>query len=86
MIGFCEKPQGDGGFIDGGFFVLSREIGDYVQGDEIVWEKEPLQTSAEEGQLQAFRDEGFFQPMDRLRDENYLEQPWSSGAAPRKCW
>jgi glucose-1-phosphate cytidylyltransferase len=86
VIGFREKPRGEGGFINGGFFVLSRDIGDYLQGDETVWEKEPLQTLAEEGQLLAFRHEGFFHPMDTLRDKNYLEQLWSSGAAPWKCW
>jgi len=87
VIGFREKPRGEGGFINGGFFVLSsRDIGDYIQGDETVWEKEPLQTLAAEGQLRAFRHEGFFQPMDTMRDKHYLEQLWSSGAAPWKCW
>ncbi len=86
VIGFREKPRGEGGFINGGFFVLSRDIGDYIQGDDTVWEKEPLQTLAEEGQLQAFRHEGFFQPMDTLRDKKLSRAAGSCGDAPWKCW
>jgi len=86
VVGFREKPRGEGGFVNGGFFVLSPEIGRYLEGDETVWEQEPLQQLAEEGQLRGYRHEGFFQPMDTLRDRNYLEQIWSSGAAPWKCW
>jgi glucose-1-phosphate cytidylyltransferase len=86
VTGFREKPKGEGGFINGGFFVLSRDIANYIKNDETVWEEEPLQTLAEEGQLQAFRHEGFFQPMDTLRDRNHLERLWSSSAAPWKCW
>ena len=86
MIGFREKPRGEGGFINGGFFVLSRDVGRYIKNDETVWEQEPLQRLAQEGQLQAFRHEGFFQPMDTLRDRNYLEELWASGSAPWKCW
>lgn len=86
VTGFREKPKGEGGFVNGGFFVLSRDVGNYIRNDETVWEQEPLQKLAEEGELQAFRHEGFFQPMDTLRDRIYLEQLWSSGAPPWKCW
>lgn len=86
VTGFREKPKGEGGFVNGGFFVLSRDVGNYIHNDETVWEQEPLQKLVEEGELQAFRHEGFFQPMDTLRDRIYLEQLWSSGAPPRKCW
>lgn len=65
---------------------LSRDVGGYIKNDETIWEHEPLQALAEERQLQAFRHEGFFQPMDTLRDKNYLEELWASGAAPWKCW
>jgi len=86
VMGFREKPKGEGGFVNGGFFVLSQDVGNYIRNDETVWEQEPLQKLAEEGELQAFRHEGFFQPMDTLRDRIYLEQLWSSGAPPWKCW
>ncbi len=86
VTGFREKPKGEGGFVNGGFFVLSRDVGNYIRDDETVWEQEPLQKLAAEGELQAFRHEGFFQPMDTLRDRIYLEQLWSSGAPPWKCW
>jgi glucose-1-phosphate cytidylyltransferase len=86
VTGFREKPKGEGGFVNGGFFVLSRDVGNYIRGDETVWEQEPLQKLAAEDELQAFRHEGFFQPMDTLRDRIYLEQLWLSGAAPWKCW
>ncbi|TCI00425.1 glucose-1-phosphate cytidylyltransferase [Roseococcus sp. SYP-B2431] len=83
---FREKPQGEGGFINGGFFVLSPKVGRYLSGDTTVWEQEPLQQLAAEGELHAFRHEGFFQPMDTLRDRTYLEQLWASGSPPWKCW
>ena len=86
VTGFREKPRGEGGFINGGFFVLSSDIGGYLKDDETVFEQEPLQSLAQEGQLQAFRHEGFFQPMDTLRDRHYLEQLWAAGDAPWKCW
>ena len=86
VVGFREKPKGEGGFINGGFFVLSGDIGAYIQGDQTVWEQEPLQKLAEEDQLRAFRHKGFFQPMDTLRDRNYLEHLWASGAAPWRSW
>jgi glucose-1-phosphate cytidylyltransferase len=81
-----EKPQGEGGLINGGFFVLSPDVGRYLKGDATVWEQEPLEKLAADGELQAFRHEGFFQPMDTLRDRSYLEQLWSSGNPPWKCW
>ena len=83
---FVEKPVGDGASINGGFFVLSPETIDYVAADETIWEREPLQTLAAEGQLQAFHHEGFWQPMDTLRDKNHLEQMWSANKAPWKTW
>jgi len=86
VIQFREKPKGEGGFINGGFFVLSPEIARYIDGDATVWEQEPLQRLASDDQLRAFRHEGFFQPMDTLRDKTYLEQLWTSGHAPWKCW
>jgi glucose-1-phosphate cytidylyltransferase len=86
VTGFREKPKGEGGFVNGGFFVLSRDVGNYIRNDESVWEQEPLQKLVEEEELRAFRHEGFFQPMDTLRDRIYLEQLWSSGAPPWKCW
>jgi glucose-1-phosphate cytidylyltransferase len=86
VASFREKPEGEGGFINGGFFVLSPEVGRYLQGDTTVWEQEPLQQLAAAGELHAFRHEGFFQPMDTLRDRTYLEELWASGAPPWKQW
>ncbi len=83
---FMEKPRGDEGTINGGFFVLSRKVIDYIAGDNTVWEKEPLETLATQGQLAAFNHAGFWQPMDTLRDKNQLEQLWASGKAPWKIW
>ncbi len=83
---FEEKPRGDGGWTNGGFFVLSPDIGSYVAGDHTVWEQEPMRTLAAEGQLAAYRHEGFWQAMDTLRDRNQLEQLWSSGTAPWRTW
>jgi len=84
--GFVEKPKGDGGWINGGFFVLSPACLDYVQGDTSSWESEPLARLAAEGELQAFEHTGFWQPMDTLRDKNHLEALWDTGNAPWKCW
>jgi glucose-1-phosphate cytidylyltransferase len=84
--GFAEKPQGDGGWINGGFFVLSPEVDAYVQGDETVWERDPLEALAADGELAAFRHDGFFQPMDTLRDQRLLEQLWADGRAPWAVW
>lgn len=84
--GFVEKPKGDGGWINGGFFVLSPACLDYVQNDASSWEDEPLTRLAAEGELQAFEHTGFWQPMDTLRDKNHLEALWAAGNAPWKCW
>jgi glucose-1-phosphate cytidylyltransferase len=83
---FKEKPRGDGALINGGFFVLSPKVLDYVRDDTSVWEQEPLQQLASEGQLMAFEHGGFWQPMDTLRDKHLLEELWSSGRAPWKTW
>ncbi len=83
---FVEKPPGDGGLINGGFFVLSPAVLDYIDGDGTSWEAEPLGQLAAEGQLMAFEHSGFWQPMDTLRERNLLEDLWDSGAAPWKCW
>ncbi len=84
--GFVEKPRGDGGRINGGFFVLSPKVIDYIAGDNTSWESVPLTQLAEEGHLIAFEHSGFWQPMDTLRDKNQLEDMWSSGRAPWKVW
>lgn len=84
--GFFEKPQGDGGWINGGFFVLSPKVIDYITGDETSWELEPMQRLASEGDLHAYFHKGFWQPMDTLREKNYLEELWASGEAPWKTW
>jgi len=84
--GFTEKPKGDGGWINGGFFVLSPECLNYVQNDQSSWEGEPLTKLASDGQLMAFEHAGFWQPMDTLREKNMLEDLWQSGKAPWKVW
>ncbi|MDS4041737.1 MAG: glucose-1-phosphate cytidylyltransferase [Candidatus Competibacter sp.] len=84
--GFQEKPQGDGGWINGGFFVLSPQTIEYIAGDAVIWEREPLERLAREGQLAAYCHRGFWQPMDTLRDKVYLEELWASGRAPWKIW
>jgi glucose-1-phosphate cytidylyltransferase len=86
VLGFQEKPQGDGGWINGGFFVLSPKVGDYIEGDDTVWEREPMEQLAEEGQLTVYFHDGFWQPMDTLRDKRHLEELWASGQAPWKSW
>jgi glucose-1-phosphate cytidylyltransferase len=83
---FQEKPEGDGGFINGGFFVLEPEVIDLVDGDTCVWEREPVQTLAARGQLGVFKHTGFWQPMDTLRDKMLLDRLWESGRAPWKSW
>ncbi len=83
---FREKPKGDGGMINGGFFVLSPDVFNYIEGDSTMWEREPLERLADEGELSAFQHTGFWQPMDTLRDKTYLEGLWSSGQAPWKVW
>lgn len=83
---FMEKPRGDGAMINGGFFVLSPRVLDYLEGDATVWEQQPLQGLAADGELMAFEHSGFWQPMDTLRDKTYLEELWASGKAPWKTW
>jgi glucose-1-phosphate cytidylyltransferase len=84
--GFEEKPHGDGGWINGGFFVLSPEVGRYIDDDATIWEREPMERLAAEGQLSPYRYDGFWHPMDTLRDKRYLEELWLSGEAPWKKW
>lgn len=86
VTGFTEKPRGDGGLINGGFFVLSPRCIDLIEGDQTSWEGVPLTRLATVGQLMAFEHNGFWQPMDTLRDKNYLEELWVSGKAPWKVW
>lgn len=86
VSGFHEKPQGDGGWVNGGFFVLEPQAIDRVEGDATLWEHEPLKTLANEGQLTAYHHDGFWQPMDTLRDRQLLEDLWSNGEAPWKLW
>ncbi|MEI7489339.1 MAG: glucose-1-phosphate cytidylyltransferase, partial [Chryseobacterium sp.] len=86
ILSFKEKPKGEGGMINGGFFVLSPKVIDYIADDNTLWEKEPLEKLALEGQLSVYKHEDFWQPMDTLRDKNYLEELWQSGNAPWKIW
>jgi len=81
---FQEKPQGDGAWINGGFFVLSPKVLDYIEGDQTIWERKPMEQLAADGQLNAFFHNGFWYPMDTLRDKVYLEELWQSGKAPWK--
>lgn len=84
--GFVEKPRGDGGLINGGFFVLSPKVLDYIEGDQSSWEGKAIETLASQGELMAFEHKGFWQPMDTLREKTHLEELWASGKAPWKCW
>jgi glucose-1-phosphate cytidylyltransferase len=86
ITGFKEKPRGEGGWINGGFFVLSPKVIDYIDDDSISWERQPMERLAQEGELSAFRHEGFWQPMDTLREKNMLEDLWASGRAAWKVW
>jgi glucose-1-phosphate cytidylyltransferase len=83
---FQEKPKGDGGWINGGFFVCAPEVIKRISGDSTIWEREPMESLAREGQMSAFHHYGFWQPMDTLRDKMYLEDLWSKNAAPWKVW
>ena len=83
---FEEKPQGDGSWVNGGYFVLSPKVMEYIKGDQSTWEREPLQKLAGKGELSAYKHEGFWQPMDTLRDKVHLEELWVAGAAPWKVW
>jgi glucose-1-phosphate cytidylyltransferase len=86
VLNFKEKPKGDGAMINGGFFVLKPEVLDYITDDSSVWEQEPLMNLAAENRLMAFEHQGFWQPMDTLRDKHHLEELWTSGKAPWKTW
>ncbi len=83
---FREKPVGDGGYINGGFFVLSPKVFDYIEGDQTVWEHGPMERLAGEGRMSAYIHKGFWHPMDTLRDKNYLEELWQWSKAPWKIW
>lgn len=86
VIGFTEKPQVGKGWINGGFFVLEPEVIDYINSDDMPFERYPLETLSKEGQLMAYRHEGFWQPMDVIREKQLLEKLWQSGDAPWKVW
>ena len=86
VVGFNEKPRGDGGWVNAGFFVLSPKVVNYIDGDDVMWEQEPLARLAKEKQLAAYRHEGFWQPVDTMRDKVVLEKLWASGDAPWRVW
>lgn len=87
ITSFQEKPQGDGSWINGGFFVLEPQVFDYItEGDSTIWERSPLETLAKSNQLQSYKHQGFWKPMDMLRDKLELDQLWTSGKAPWKVW
>ena len=86
VTAFEEKPKGDGSWINGGFFVLSPKVFDYIEGDETIWEREPLETLSQKGELSAYRHHGYWQSMDSLRDKEMLNALWASGVAPWKMW
>ena len=83
---FEEKPAKEGGFINGGFFVLSPKVIDYIENDSTIWERGPMERLARDGQLMAFEHTGFWQPMDTIRDRNLMEELWASGKAPWRVW
>jgi len=83
---FKEKPKGDGAWINGGFFVLEPGVMDYIEGDLTIWEREPLEKLSQDGELAAYKHQGFWHPMDTLRDKNTLEKMWENGEAPWKVW
>ncbi len=86
VVNFQEKPDGDGAWINGGFFVLEPKVIDYIGGDSTVWERSPMERLAAEGQMGVYKHQGFWQPMDTLREKTYLEDLWASGKAPWKVW
>ena len=86
VTNFNEKPKGDGGKVSAGFFILSPKILSYIEGDQTIWEQEPLNNLAKDGQLMAYEHQGFFQPMDTLRDKQLLQDLWDTGSAPWKVW
>ena len=86
VVNFQEKPQGDGANINGGFFVLSPKVLNYIKDDMTIWEQEPLKEIAFQRQLMAYKHKGFWHPMDTLRDKQYLEKLWETSSPPWKCW
>jgi len=86
VVAFQEKPQGDSSWINGGFFVCSPKVFDYIDGDATIWERKPLEALARQNQLAVYMHKGFWQPMDTLRDKLHLEELWASGQAPWKVW
>ncbi|HTY04708.1 MAG TPA: glucose-1-phosphate cytidylyltransferase [Rhodocyclaceae bacterium] len=86
VVGFQEKPHGDGSWINGGFFVLSPKVIDLIDGDQVSWEREPCERLAKDRQLSVYRHRGFWQPMDTMRDKVHLEELWNTGRAPWKGW
>jgi glucose-1-phosphate cytidylyltransferase len=86
VVSFTEKPEGDGGMVNGGFFVLNPTVFERIEGDKTVWEEGPLMQLANDSELMAFKHKGFWQPMDTLRDKLYLEELWEKGEAPWKIW
>jgi glucose-1-phosphate cytidylyltransferase len=86
VVEFEEKPRGDGAWTNGGFFVLSPDVARFLDGDQTVWEQEPMRALAGEGELACYRHDGFWQAMDTLRDRNHLEALWASGEAPWRTW
>jgi len=86
VVSFQEKPRGDGGWVNGGFFVLSPKVLDYIDNDHTVWEREPMEQLAKDGQMSAYFHAGFWQPMDTLRDKIHLETLWADGKAPWNVW
>jgi glucose-1-phosphate cytidylyltransferase len=86
ITSFHEKPDGDGAYINGGYFVLEPDVIDYIADDSTTWEQEPMQKLAHSGQLSAFKHDGFWQPMDTLKDKHYLEGLWQKNKAPWKAW
>ena len=86
VTSFIEKPIGESGYINGGFFVLNSKVIDYIKGYDTIWEKEPLSNLSRDGELMAFEHKNFWQPMDTLREKNYLENLWNSNKAPWKTW
>jgi glucose-1-phosphate cytidylyltransferase len=86
VVSFAEKPEDEGGWINGGFFMLSPKVGSLIAGDSTIWEREPLEKLAQQGQLGAYVHHGFWHPMDTLRDKTFLEEQWQSGKAAWKTW
>jgi glucose-1-phosphate cytidylyltransferase len=86
ILQFREKPEGDGGWVNGGFFVLEPDVFETIDGDETIWEREPLEQLAHAGRLAAYRHHGYWQNMDSLRDKMVLEELWATGSPPWKTW